>query len=259
MVRFAANLSFLFGEAPFLDRFERAATAGFKGVEYLFPYEFDAAEIARRLRAHGLDQVLFNAPPGDWAAGDRGLAALPSRTDEFRASIERALDYAVATCCPRVHVMAGIAAAGDPEARRTYLANLKYAAARFAEHDVTLLIEPLNPRDMPGYFLADFDVAAGIVRELGLGNVRLQFDIYHRQILHGDVTAGLRALAALIGHIQIAGVPDRHEPTDGELSLPWIIGAIEAAGFDGWIGCEYRPRRSTEEGLGWLEGYRRLL
>jgi hydroxypyruvate isomerase len=259
MVRFAANLSFLFGEAPFLDRFERAATAGFKGVEYLFPYEFDASEIVRRLRTHGLVQVLFNAPPGDWAAGDRGLAAVPGREEEFRASIDRALDYAAATRCPRVHVMAGIAPAGDQKARRTYLANLKHAAVRFAEHGVMLLIEPLNPRDMPGYFLADFDEAAGIVRELGLGNVRLQFDIYHRQILHGDVTAGLHALAGLIGHVQIAGVPGRHEPADGELSLPWIIGAIEATGFDGWIGCEYRPRRSTEEGLGWLQDYRRFL
>ena len=248
MFRLAANLSFQFGEVGFLDRFERAARMGFSGVEYLFPYEHDPKELAARLRDHGLEQVLFNMPPGDWAAGDRGLAAVPGRETEFRASVDDALRYAEALGCPRIHVMAGVAS--GPEAEAAYLANLEYAARRFEPHGVTPLIEPINRRDMPGYFLADFDDAVEVLT--AVGGIRLQFDIYHRQIIHGDVTAGLRAMMPVIRHMQIAGVPDRHEPDTGELELTNVFGTIRELGYDGWIGCEYRPKGTTEEGLSWI-------
>lgn len=248
MFRLAANLSFQFGDAPFMDRFERAARAGFTGVEYLFPYEHDAKELAARLNDNGLEQVLFNMPPGDWMAGDRGLAAVPGRETEFRASIDDALRYAEALGCPRVHVMAGVAS--GPVAEAAYFANLEYAARRFEPHGVTPLIEPINRRDMPGYFLADFDDAMDVIA--AVAGVRLQFDIYHRQIIHGDVTAGLRAMMPVIRHMQIAGVPERHEPDTGELDLAHVLGTIRDLGYDGWIGCEYRPKGLTERGLSWI-------
>jgi hydroxypyruvate isomerase len=247
-VRLAANLSFLFGDASFLDRFERAADAGFDGVEYLFPYEHDPADLVGRLSDNGLEQVLFNMPPGDWATGDRGLAAVPGREAEFRASVDQALRYAEALGCRRVHVMAGLA---DGEAAlNTYLHNLEFAAARFSAAGVMTLIEPINRRDMPGYFLADFGLALAVTR--AIEGVRLQFDVYHRQILHGDVTAGLREAMPAIGHMQIAGVPDRHEPDTGELDAAWVFGSIRELGYGGWIGCEYRPRGRTEDGLAWM-------
>lgn len=248
MVRLAANLSFLFGDAPFLDRFARAAKAGFTGVEYLFPYGHDPAGLAARLRDNGLEQVLFNMPPGDWAAGDRGLAAVPGREAEFRASVGEALRHAEALGCRRVHVMAGVA--DGEEALGTYLRNLEFAAGRFAAAGVTALIEPINRRDMPGYFLSDFGVALAVAG--AIEGVRLQFDLYHRQIIHGDVTVGLREAMPAIGHMQIAGVPDRHEPDTGELDVGHVLGTIRALGYDGWIGCEYRPKGVTEDGLGWI-------
>jgi hydroxypyruvate isomerase len=248
MFRLAANLSFQFGDAPFLDRFERAAKAGFEGVEYLFPYEHDPAELAARLRDNGLEQVLFNMPPGNWAAGDRGLAAVPGREAEFRASVDEALRHADALGCRRVHVMAGVA--DGEEALDAYLRNLEFAAARFSAAGVTTLVEPINRRDMPGYFLSDFGVALAIAR--AIEGVRLQFDIYHRQIIHGDVTVGLREAMPAIGHMQIAGVPDRHEPDTGELDAGHVLGAVRELGYEGWIGCEYRPRGATEDGLGWI-------
>jgi hydroxypyruvate isomerase len=255
MIRLAANVSMLFGDAPFLDRYARAAQAGFEGVECLFPYDHRPEEIANRLQANALNHVLFNAPPGDWVAGERGLAALPGRETAFQASIDEALRYLDATEARGLHVMAGIASARDTRARATYLHNLEYAAQRLADRAVTILIEPLNPRDMPGYFLADFDDALAIIKTLDADNVRLQFDIYHRQIMRGDVTRGLREALPRIGHIQIAGVPARNEPDVGELSLRHIFETLEELGYDGWIGCEYRPRGRTEDGLKWMAGH----
>jgi len=238
MFRLAANLSFQFGEAGFLDRFERAARAGFTGVEYLFPYEHDPKDLAARLKANGLEQVLFNMPPGDWKSGDRGLAAVPGREAEFRASVDDALRYAEALACPRVHIMSGVAS--GPEAEAAYLGNLEYTARRFEPHGLTPLIEPINRRDMPGYFMADFDDAMEVIA--AVAGVRLQFDIYHRQIIHGDVTMGLRSMMPVVRHMQIAGVPDRHEPDTGELDVRHVLGTIRDLGYDGWIGCEYRPK-----------------
>ncbi|MEN3950811.1 2-oxo-tetronate isomerase [Iodidimonas sp. SYSU 1G8] len=246
MFRFAANLSFLFGDAAFLDRFERAARAGFTGVEYLFPYDHDPAELVARLRDNRLEQVLFNAPPGDWTAGERGLAALPGREAEFAASLDTALRYAEAMDTRRVHIMAGIG--GAPQ---VYRGNLEVAARRFEGSGVTALIEPINRRDMPGYFLADFAQAVAVIDAVASDSLRLQFDIYHRQILHGDVTTGLSQTMPIIGHVQIAGVPSRHEPDTGELALDQVLGTLRSLGYDGWIGCEYRPRGLTEDGLAW--------
>lgn len=246
MFRFAANLSFLFGDAAFLDRFERAARAGFTGVEYLFPYDHDPAELVARLRDNRLEQVLFNAPPGDWTAGERGLAALPGREAEFAASLDMALRYAEAMDTRRVHIMAGIG--GEPQ---VYRGNLEVAARRFEGSGVTALIEPINRRDMPGYFLADFAQAVAVIDAVASDSLRLQFDIYHRQILHGDVTSGLSQTMPIIGHVQIAGVPSRHEPDTGELALDQVLGTLRSLGYDGWIGCEYRPRGLTEDGLAW--------
>jgi hydroxypyruvate isomerase len=248
MFRFAANLSFQFGEAPFLERFERAAKAGFSGVEYLFPYEHDPKDLRGLLTGNGLEQVLFNLPPGNWQAGDRGLAAVPGREAEFRASVDLALRYAEALGTTRVHVMSGIA--DGTEALETYLANLELAASRFGAAGITTLIEPINQRDMPGYFLSDFGVARAIVE--AIDGVALQFDIYHRQIIHGDVTMGLREAMPVIGHMQIAGVPDRHEPDSGELDIGHVLATIRELGYEGWIGCEYRPKGLTENGLGWM-------
>lgn len=248
MFRLAANLSYLFGDAPFLERFERAAKAGFRGVEYFAPYDHEPAELLARLRGNGLEQVLFNTPIGNREAGDSGLAAVPGREAEFRASLDDVLRYADALECRRIHIMAGNAT--GPEARATFLANLEYAARAFEPHGVTPLIEPLNRRDAPGYFLTDFGDAMDVIA--AVAGVRLQFDIYHRQIIHGDVTAGLREMMPVIRHMQIAGVPDRHEPDTGELELIHVLGTIRELGYDGWIGCEYRPKGTTEEGLPWI-------
>jgi hydroxypyruvate isomerase len=256
MPRFAANLSLMYGEHTFLDRFAAAAADGFRAVEYLFPYAHPAAEVAERLRAARLRQVLFNAPPGDWDAGERGLACLPGREAEFRAGFEQALGYAAALDCPRLHVMAGLAPAGSDRAllRRTYLDNLHWAAGRAAPQGVHVLIEPINPRDMPGYFLNRQDEAHAILDELALPNLQVQMDLYHCQIVEGDLAVKLRRYLASgrVGHIQIASVPERHEPDQGELNYPWLFGLIDELGFDGHLGCEYRPRGRTSEGLGWL-------
>lgn len=249
MFRLAANLSFLFGDAPFLDRFERAAKAGFKGVEYFAPYDHDPAELLARLRGNGLEQVLFNTPIGNREAGDSGLAAVPGREAEFRASLDDVLRYADALECRRIHIMAGNAT--GPEARATFLANLEYAARAFESHGVTPLIEPLNRRDAPGYFLTDFVDALDVIA--AVGGIRLQFDIYHRQIIHGDVTRGLQRLMPITGHIQISSAPERNEPTTGELDDVRILEIIDALNYPGFVGCEYRPRGGTLEGLGWLD------
>jgi hydroxypyruvate isomerase len=257
MPRFAANLTMMFTEWPFLDRFAAAAEAGFEAVEYLFPYEHAPEEIAARLERNGLALANFNMPPGNWAAGERGLAALPGREREFRAGVETALSYARATNAPRIHAMAGLAAPDDAAAQQCYAANLRHAALKLGAAGIDLLIEPLNRRDMPGYFLDDFGRAAALIAELGLANLKLQFDIYHRQILHGDVVTGLRQMMPVIGHIQIASVPSRHEPDGEELNFGYLCDELDRLGFAGHIGCEYRPRADTVAGLAWFVPFAR--
>lgn len=262
MPRFAANLSLMYGEHDFLDRFGAAAADGFDAVEFLFPYEHAPEDIAAALRRHGLVQALFNLPPGDLAAGERGLAALPGREEEFAASLERALPYAQATGCHRLHVMAGIAAPGADRAamRAAYVANLRRAAARVAPLGLTLLIEPINTRDMPGYFLNLQAEAHAVAAEVGATNLAVQMDLYHCQVMEGDLAAKLRAYlggaGSRVGHLQIAGVPDRHEPDDGEVNHPFLFALLDALGYAGFVGCEYRPRAGTSAGLGWLRRWR---
>ena len=266
MPRFAANLSMLYNEHAFLDRFAAAAQDGFQAVEYLFPYAFEACELAQRLADHGLQQVLFNAPPGDWDSGERGLACLPGREAEFRSGFAQALMYAEALNCPRVHVMAGLAPAGVERARlqATYEANLAWAAELAASAGREVLIEPINPRDIPGFFLNRQDEAHRVVQALGAPNLKVQMDLYHCQIVEGDVAMKLRKYlpTGRVGHIQIAGVPERHEPDLGELHHPYLFKLIDelsaSSGWAGWVGCEYRPARgvqpsATSSGLGWLK------
>jgi 2-dehydrotetronate isomerase len=254
MPKFAANLSMLYTEHAFLDRFAAAAADGFKAVEYLFPYEHPAAELAARLKAHGLQQVLFNAPPGDWAAGERGTACLPGREAEFRDGVQRAIDYARALDCPRIHLMAGLAPDGAERAvlRKTYLANLAWAAAQ--AKDIDFLMEPINTRDIPRFFLNRQDHAHEIVVEVGAPNLKVQMDLYHCQIVEGDLAKKIEMYlpTGRVGHLQIAGVPERQEPDVGEINHPYLFELIDRLGYDGWIGCEYRPRGATSAGLGWL-------
>jgi hydroxypyruvate isomerase len=256
MPRFAANLTMLYPEHAFLDRFAAAAADGFEAVEYLFPYEWPSARLASALAEHGLQQVLFNAAQGDFASGERGVAALPGREDEFRSAIDRGLDYAAALACPRLHVMAGLAPSPQSRAsmRAAYLANLAWAARRAAAVGVDVLIETINTRDIPGYFLNRQDEAHAVVTEVGAPNLKVQMDLYHCQIVEGDVATKLRSYlpTGRVGHLQIAGVPERHEPDVGELNHGYLFDVIDALGWDGWIGCEYRPKASTSAGLGWL-------
>jgi hydroxypyruvate isomerase len=254
MPRFCANLSMLFTELPFLDRFEAAAKAGFAGVEYLFPYEYEPDEILDRLKANGLTQVLFNMPAGDWAAGERGLAALPDRAGEFREGVAKAARYAGALGTSSVHCMAGILPPGidAASARHTYVENLRFAAEAFSDLSANVLIEPINTRDMPGYFLTHTRQAMDVIAEVGAGNVRLQYDCYHMQIMEGDLTPTIERLLPSIAHIQIADTPGRNEPGTGEINYPFIFAHLDRIGYAGWIGCEYRPRGTTADGLGWL-------
>lgn len=255
MPRFAANLSMMFNELPFLDRFAAAREAGFEAVEFLFPYDHAATEVAERLRAANLTQALFNMPPGDWAGGERGLACLPDRTDEFREGVERALDYAAALRCQRLHMMAGMrpASLARDTAFATYLTNLDWAAERCAGQGVRVLIEPINPIDMPGYFLDSFELGAAIVRALPA--VGLQFDIYHCQMMAGRIGDRIAELLPHVAHIQLADVPGRHEPGTGEIGWDHLFARIDALGYRGWIGCEYRPKADTSAGLGWVRRY----
>jgi len=252
MPKFAANLTMMFTEWDFLDRFAAAADAGFQAVEFLFPYAFPPDAVGEKLRQNGLTQALFNFPPGDFAAGERGLAALPERFDEFKAGVATALIYAAATGVKRLHLMAGKAEAQAPAARAAYRRAVVYAAEALAAQKIDLLLEPINARNMPGYFLNDFAVAEALIAELGLPNLRLQFDIYHRQIMHGDVSIALERLLPVIGHVQIAGVPLRHEPDIGELNYPHLFEWLDHIGYAGLVGCEYNPRAGTLAGLGWF-------
>ncbi|MED5816167.1 2-oxo-tetronate isomerase [Mycolicibacterium sp. 050232] len=256
MPRFAANLSMMYVEHAFADRFAAAAADGFTAVEYLFPYAYPAEQLRGLLDANGLQQVLFNAPPGDFGSGERGVASLPGRETEFRDGFRRALDFAETLECPRVHVMAGLVPAGADRAERSalYRANLTWAAEKARGRGVDVLIEPINQRDMPGYLLSLQADAHRIVDEIGAPNLKVQLDLYHCQITEGDVTVRLRSdiPTGRVGHLQIAGVPDRHEPDSGELAIDYLFGVIDDAGFDGWVGCEYHPAAGTSAGLGWL-------
>jgi hydroxypyruvate isomerase len=256
MPKFAANLTMMFNEWTFLDRFGAAADAGFEAVEYLFPYAEAPEAIAALLNRHSLTQALFNAPPGNWSAGDRGLAALPDRSAEFRASIETALVYAVATGVRRLHVMSGNADRADAKGRRAFADSLRFACDAAGKIGIDIVIEPINSRDMPAYFLNDFRYAVELIEQLGLPNLKLQYDIYHRQILHGDILKSLEQMMPKIGHIQTASVPGRNEPGTGELNDFRIFEAIDALGYQGYVGCEYRPANGTSAGLTWLKNAR---
>ncbi len=247
MPRFAANLSMLFTERPFMARFDAAAAAGFEAVELRFPYAHPAAEIRGALDRNGLELALFYAPPGDWEAGERGLASLRGREAEFRDSVARALDYAAVLQPHGLHVMAGLAE--GPEARAVYIANLAHAAEAAGAQG--LCIEPINSRDIPGYHLSTSVDAVAVLDAVGAANLGLQFDLYHAQIMEGDLTRRLEALMPRIAHIQIAGVPERHEPDTGEVDFVHVFGVLNRLRYDGFVGCEYWPKGRTEDGLGW--------
>jgi hydroxypyruvate isomerase len=257
MPRLAANLSMMFNEVPFLDRFAAARKAGFEAVEFLFPYEHPAAELRRRLDGEGLTQALFNAPPGDWAKGERGLACLPARQAEFRDGLSRALDYAGALGCRLVHCMAGIVPAGlsAVTAASAYAANLAWAAEHAIAAGVKLVIEPINHRDMPGYFLNTEAQGAAVVEALGRDRLGLQFDVYHCQITEGDITRRMEEFMPVIAHMQIADVPARNEPGTGEIGWKFVFRCMDELGYRGWVGCEYRPAGDTAAGLKWREEF----
>lgn len=253
MPRFAANLSMMFTEWSFLDRFAAAADAGFEAVEFLFPYDHTPQEVADRLKANNLEIALFNMPPGDWAAGERGMSVFPQRRAEFESNVAKAMDYALATGVRRLHMMAGNVSPDSAEAGTRYREAIGFACAAAAPHGLDIVLEPLNGRDMPGYFLNDFNRAAALIVELGLANLKLQFDIYHRQRIHGEVIMGLTEMMPIIGHVQIASVPLRNEPGTGELDDFAVFAALDRLGYAGWVGCEYRPAAGTLAGLGWRE------
>jgi hydroxypyruvate isomerase len=257
MPKFAANLSMMFTELPFPERFAAAAKAGFKAVEFLFPYDFPAADVAAWLKQNGLVNALFNMPPGNWASGERGIASLPGREREFRDGLARAVEYALALGTPTVHCMAGYFPADGDRARHraVYLDNLRLAAQEMARHGRTVVIEPINHRDMPTYFLNTQAEACAIRGEIGLPNLKVQMDFYHCQIVEGDLTVKFRKNFADIGHVQIASVPDRHEPDEGEVDYRHIFRLLDETGYEGYVGLEYKPRGRTEDGLGWFAEY----
>jgi len=254
MPRFAANLTMMFQEVAFPERFAAASACGFAAVEFLFPYEFPPAAVAGWLHAARLHNVLFNLPAGDWSAGERGTTCLPGRQAEFRAGVARALEYARALGTPALHAMAGILPPGADRAthREVYLENVRFAARALAEEGRMLLIEPINTRDMPGFFLNTQAEAHAVREQVGEPNLKVQMDFYHTQIVEGDIATKLRRYAPHIGHVQLAGVPDRHEPDQGEVAYPYLMDLLDELGYDGWVGCEYRPRGRTEDGLGWM-------
>lgn len=254
MPKFAANLTMLFTEVPFLDRFALAARAGFEGVEYLFPYDFEKEALREALDGNGLAQVLHNLPAGDWAAGERGIAVLPDRIDEFRRGVGQAIDYATALGCRQVNCLAGIAPEGLAEEalRTTFVSNLAHAADALGRHGIRLLIEPINRFDIPGFYLDTVEKAASIIKEVGHDNLFIQYDLYHQQRTGGELIGTFERHRDRIAHVQLADNPGRHEPGTGEIAWPFVFAALDALGYDGWIGCEYKPRTTTEEGLGWF-------
>jgi len=255
MPRFAANLTMLFNEVPFLERFERAARAGFTAVEFLFPYGFAAEEIKARLDANGLYLVLHNLPAGDWDAGERGIACHPDRVEEFRAGVDRAIAYASVLGVKQLNCLAGKAPIDVPEGivHATFVANLKYAARKLGDAGLRLLIEPINRHDIPGFFLHRTDQALAILDEVGAPNAFLQYDIYHAQRTEGELAATIRRHQSRIAHVQLADNPGRHEPGTGEINYPYLFQLLDSLGYAGWIGCEYKPAGTTEAGLGWRQ------
>lgn len=254
MPKFNANLTMLFNEVPFLDRFQAAAEAGFKGVEFLFPYAFDKDAIAERLDQHGLVQVLHNLPAGDWDAGERGIACHPDRVGEFRDGVGRAIEYATALGCKQLNCLAGIAPAGvDAEkVHATFVANLRFAAARLEEAGIRLLVEPINTFDIPGFHLNRTAQAIALIEEVGSPNLWLQHDVYHMQRMEGELANTIARHLPRIAHMQIADTPGRHEPGTGEIDYPFLFAHLDRIGYKGWIGCEYKPAAATEAGLGWI-------
>jgi hydroxypyruvate isomerase len=255
MPRFAANLTMMFNEVPFLERFGAAARAGFQGVEFLFPYEFPAEVIRTELDRHNLSMVLFNMPAGDWAKGDRGLACDPGAVDRCRDGVRTAIEYAERLGCRQLHLMAGLRPAGASEEamRATYVSNVQYAARATAAHDLTLLVEAINTRDMPGFYVNSSRHAFELIDAAAEPGVRFQYDVYHMQIMEGDLAKTLERHLARIGHIQIADPPARNEPGTGEINYTFLFDWIDRLGYTGWIGCEYRPQGKTEDGLEWMK------
>ena len=254
MPKFAANLTMLFNEVPFLDRFAAARRAGFAGVEYLFPYEHEPNEIRRRLDEHGLTQVLHNLPAGNWSAGERGIASHPDRVAEFEDGVTRAIQYATVLGCTQLNCLAGIAPAGvdQDRARATFVANLRGAGRRLQDAGIRLLVEPINTRDIPGFYLRTTAQALEIIGEVGSANLFLQYDVYHMQIMEGDLATTIEKNLDRIAHVQIADNPGRHEPGTGEINYEFLFEFLDRIGYAGWIGCEYRPAAGTEAGLGWM-------
>ena len=257
MPKFAANLTMLFTDVDFLDRFGRAAGAGFSGVEYLFPYQYDRRQLAELLQQHRLTQVLHNLPAGDWSAGDRGVACDPRRREEFEAGVERGIEYATALGCTQLNCLAGIVPKdlNAGEARAAFVENLRFAARELQLARIKLLIEPINTRDIPGFFLTRTAQAVEIMEAVGSDNLFLQYDAYHMQIMEGDLAFTLERLLPLIAHVQVADPPGRHEPGTGEINFAFLFGLFDRLGYSGWIGCEYKPLGLTEEGLGWARQY----
>lgn len=257
MPKFAANLTMMYSEVDFLDRFEAAAKSGFKGVEYLFPYTFGKEELAERLQRHGLVQVLHNLPAGDWGAGERGIACLPDRVGEFQDGVGLAIEYAQALGCRQLNCLAGLTpAATDTDAvRETMLSNLRFAADKLGSAGIRLLIEPINTRDIPGFYLTGTRQALDIIDATGSSNIGLQYDIYHMQIMEGDLAPTIECNLSRIDHMQLADNPGRHEPGTGEINYPFLFSFIDRLGYEGWIGCEYKPAAGTTDGLAWIKPY----
>lgn len=258
MPKFAANLTMLWNEVDFLDRFDKAAQAGFTGVEYLFPYAYPAEQLAEKLQKNGLTQALHNLPPGDWAKGERGIAVLPDRAGEFQDSVGTAIAYAQVLGTRTLNVLCGLTPQGiDPETvHATLVSNLKFAAAELKKAGIAFVAEAINTRDMPGFHLTTSRQAFALFDEVGPHDIFFQYDIYHMQVMEGDLVPTLRAHMNRIRHIQLADNPGRHEPGTGEIHYPFVFDAIDAAGYEGWIGCEYKPRTTTDAGLGWFAPYR---
>jgi len=257
MPKFCANLTMLYNEVDFLDRFQAAAKSGFKGVEYLFPYAYAKEQLAERLHEYDLKQILHNLPAGDWAKGERGIACLPDRVGEFEDGVGRAIDYAKTLGCPQVNCLAGIAPKNvTPEKlRETFVANLRFAADKLKAAGIRLLIEAINTRDIPGFYLNRTQQAVDIIEEVGSDNLWVQYDIYHMQIMEGDLAPTIERHFKRIAHLQLADNPGRNEPGTGEINYPFLFGFVDRLGYNGWIGCEYKPKTTTLEGLGWIKPY----
>lgn len=257
MPRFSANLSTLYTEVPFLDRFAAASAGGFAAVEFLFPYAYEPARLGDVLAANRLELALFNMPPGDWDRGDRGLACDPARRGEFQDGVGKSVEYARALSCKRVHCMAGLRprGAGEEALRETYVANVRFAAKALSAHGLTLLVEAINTRDMPGFYLTTSRQAFALMDDVAAPNVQFQCDLYHLQIMEGDLAHTLETRRDRIGHVQIADTPGRHEPGTGEINYPFLFQHLDRIGYRGWVGCEYRPLTTTAAGLGWIRPY----